>query len=229
MGNDDRCRKDDWATVKTQKHSFTLIELLVVIAIIAILASLLLPALGQAKEQAKIAQCTSRQKQLFLSFMSYAQDYDAWMPDNYHWLCDKYLHGVSTDLKGFGFMLPGQYVQDYMLYCPAGEYPTGYWYWRQAGYSYYVPSSYADGQVNVGKRRLPLPDNWWPLNACRTDGGTKPHPHGDRGLVILRQDGSVFFLQKPSWGGWGFSWDPQSHQKNWDPFSLLWSDPRIRP
>ncbi len=62
------------------KHFFTLIELLVVIAIIAILAALLLPALNQARDKAKSANCLNNLKSCGTRMNMYSDVYADWLP-----------------------------------------------------------------------------------------------------------------------------------------------------
>jgi prepilin-type N-terminal cleavage/methylation domain-containing protein/prepilin-type processing-associated H-X9-DG protein len=121
--------------VKAKQQAFTLIELLVVIAIISILASMLLPALGKAKEKAVTIYCNNNLRQLGLSMEMYADDYGERLPLSSTPIATPGLGGWTSPIVPWMVALQPDYQNTNVLRCPA--FSARY---RQSGYNYFMGS-----------------------------------------------------------------------------------------
>ena len=101
------------------KKSFTLIELLVVIAIIAILASMLLPALSKAREKARATSCINNLKQVALNVMMYADNSSGTMPPVEYALEMENVSEYDKILRWPGLLLRDGGISPKVMKCPA--------------------------------------------------------------------------------------------------------------
>jgi prepilin-type N-terminal cleavage/methylation domain-containing protein/prepilin-type processing-associated H-X9-DG protein len=106
------------------RSGFTLIELLVVIAIIAILASILFPVFGRARENARRSSCLSNLKQIGLGIIQYTQDYDERYPAT-HWEMDGNRLGYQTraDERGWSYNIQPYLKSTQIFQCPSEPNP----------------------------------------------------------------------------------------------------------
>jgi prepilin-type N-terminal cleavage/methylation domain-containing protein/prepilin-type processing-associated H-X9-DG protein len=120
---------------------FTLIELLVVIAIIAILAAILFPVFGRARENARRTSCQSNLKQIGLGLMQYSQDYDEVMVSAY------LINGCGTNCHVHWRTAIQPYVKSTQMFaCPSNTINSTPANDNQPGLI--IPASYAANGTN---------------------------------------------------------------------------------
>ena len=206
--------------VQNGQAAFTLVEMLVVVAIVSMLAALLFPALGRARENARRASCLSNQQQIGLGLMQYTQDYDETLPA-VTWgdsCADANRNRGDANYNGLmSFPLALQpYIKSYgVLVCPsdpvAGGFakPNSLCFERQMLQAD-VPGAYAGIRFDPDAMRRVLPLSYaanYLLSRAQWSSINNPNLNlpGGHALAAVRVPSHVFFTTEVGSDATGFA------------------------